>query len=361
MATLTINTGTIADNITKLAGYLKKQHMNLSVITKILGGYRPVLERLIEHDAMKHVHSLGDSRISNLRLIKDIKPELKTMYIKPPVVKYADQVVDVADISLNTTFRTIKALDEAAARAGKVHQVIVMIEMGELREGIVRENIFSFYEKIYHLENIEVIGLGTNLGCMYGVEPTYDKLIQLCLYRQLLEERFGKKLELVSGGSSITLPLSLKKKIPDGVNHMRVGETVFMGVSLADESQFRNLSMDAFSFSAEIIEMEKKEYVPDGVISEANIGHTAGYDEEKDHSRESYRGIMDFGEIDVQIDALAPSDKDIEFIGSSSDMTVYDLGSNKKGYKVGDKIPFDAHYMAISRLMHSKYVTKIVL
>ncbi|MEJ2617972.1 MAG: alanine racemase, partial [Ignavibacteriaceae bacterium] len=130
-------------------------------------------------------------------------------------------------------------MNAEAERQGKKHRIIVMIEMGELREGIVRDEVLHFYEKIFELENIDIIGIGTNLGCMYGVEPTYDKLIQLSLYKNLIDAKFGTNLELISGGTSITLPLIDKNKVPAALNHFRIGEAALLGVSPLDGKQFR--------------------------------------------------------------------------------------------------------------------------
>ncbi len=252
----------------------------------------------------------------------------------------------------------LEALNREAGNAGKIHRVIIMIEMGELREGIIRDNILSFYEKVFSLENIKVIGIGTNLGCMYGVEPTYDKLIQLSLYKQLIEARFQRKLELVSSGSSITLPLIASKKVPKGVNHFRIGETAFLGVSPLNNKQFRNLSTNAFEFSAEILELEKKNVVPDGTIGEGAIGQTAVLNYEESEQQQSFRCIADFGEIDVDVNNLTLKDKKVKFIGSTSDMTVYDLGKDKANYKVGGQIQFRPNYMSVARLMNSRYMSK---
>jgi predicted amino acid racemase len=263
MATLKMDSSKVIDNIIKLQKYLSSQGIEWTLVTKMFNGYRAALEKVITHQCMKDLHSVGDSRVSNLRTIKDIKPDLVTMYIKPPALNQAKNIIRYADISLNSSYRTLEALNREAINAGKIHRVIIMIEMGELREGIIRDNILSFYEKVFSLENIKVIGIGTNLGCMYGVEPTYDKLIQLSLYKQLIEAKFQRKLELVSSGSSITLPLIASKKVPKGVNHFRIGETAFLGKSPLNNKQFRNLSTNAFEFSAEILELEKKNVVPE--------------------------------------------------------------------------------------------------
>ena len=185
------------------------------------------------------------------------------MYIKPPALDIVKSIVAYADISLNTSYKTIQALNEEAKRQNKKHRIVVMIELGELREGIIRENIVDFYRKIFELPYIIIEGIGSNLGCMYGVEPTYDKLIQLSLYKQLLENIFDKKLNLISGGSSITLPLIKQKKLPSSMNHFRIGESVFCGMSPFDNNRFSNLNIDAFQYYGNIVELEQKEIVPD--------------------------------------------------------------------------------------------------
>ena len=357
MATLTIETKKILSNIKKLDKFLVTRGITWSLITKMAMGDRQVLEKILSDNYIKNLHSIGDARLSNLKIIKKIKPDIETIYIKPPALNFVKSIVESADISLNSSERTIIELDKAARAIGRIHKVIVMIEMGELREGVLRNKILSFYEKIFQLKNIDIIGLGTNLGCMYGVEPTNDKLIQLSLYKLLLEHKFKKKIPLVSGGSSITLPL-INKKFPREINHFRIGETAFHGVNLIDGSQFRNLALDSFVFTAEIIELEKKDNVPDGVISDANIGHTVDYDET--NILFSHKAIVDFGSIDVEANNLTCLDSSIKFVGTTSDMTVFDLGNNRNNYKVGDVLKFKPNYMATARLMNSKYINKII-
>jgi predicted amino acid racemase len=358
MADLVVNTKKIIRNIEKLDRFLKAHNSKWTLTTKILSGHREILEPILNHPVMENIHSVGDSRLSSLRNIKKVNPNIQTMYIKPPVQSLVKTVVQCADISLNSSFSTIEAINEEARRQNKIHKVIIMVELGELREGILRENIVDFYQRVFNLDHVETIGLGSNLGCMYGVEPTYDKLIQLSLYKELLENKFNRKLELISGGSSITLPLINKKKVPPAMNHYRIGEAAFVGTSPFDGKKFRDLSVDAFNVAANIIELEQKETVPDGNIGEGNIGHTSeptGNENEK-----SYRAIVDFGSIDVDVDELFIKDKHISFLGTTSDMTVYDLGKNlnqgnRTRYKVGDQIKLIPSYMAVARLMNSKF------
>ena len=77
-----------------------------------------------------------------------------------------------------------------------------MIELGDLREGILPGSLINFYKHVFHLSNIEVKGIGANLGCMAGAVPTVDQFMQLVLYKELLELKFEHPLHWISAGSS---------------------------------------------------------------------------------------------------------------------------------------------------------------
>lgn len=365
MAELKIQTEKIKGNIKFLSDYFEKHNIHWSLITKVFSGDKEFLKNILTKDVIERIDSIGDSRLTSLKNLKAVNPDMRTIYIKPPAKIYAEDVVKYADISLNSSFSTIKALNEEAKKSDKIHKIIIMIELGELREGVKRTDIMEFYEKVFELSNIEVIGIGSNLGCMYGVEPTYDKLLQLTLFKELIAVKFNRDLKFISGGTSITLPLIEKKMVPKEVNHFRVGEAAFFGESPLDNEQFEGLSTNTFELTANIIELEEKKIVPDGTISDANVGHTAEFNEE-DTDETSVKAILDFGLLDVDKEDITAIDKDISFVGITSDMLVVDLGSNKtkdgsQRYRIGDKIRFKPNYMAVARLLNSKFIDKVFL
>src|SRR5690554_2924052 len=359
MAELIIQTEKIKNNIRYLSDYLKEHDIYWALVTKVFSGDKEFLKNILSDDVINKINSIGDSRLTSLRNLRAVNPNMRTIYIKPPAETYADEVVQYADISLNSSLSTIQALNKAAEKRGKVHQVIIMIEMGELREGVNREDLISFYEKVFNLPYIDVIGIGSNLGCMYGVEPTYDKLLQLSLYKELISTKFNKNLELISGGSSITLPLVENGVVPKDINHFRIGEAAFFGISPLDNQPFKELKTDIFEFNANIIELEYKKIVPDGIIGDANIGHTVDFDEKKQEVK-SYKAIVDFGLLDVDHHDIEFIDDNLNFVGITSDMLVIDIGNNKdeNKYRVGNTIGFIPNYMAVARLLNSKFIDK---
>ncbi len=364
MAWLEVKTKKILNNIDKISDILNKKDISWSLVTKVLSGNRDILKEILKSDVIKRTHSIGDSRISNLKMIKRLRPDAETMYIKPPAISYIKDIVLYADISLNTSMETVMALNDEAKRQGKVHRIIIMIEMGELREGVIGDNIISFYRSIFDLPNISVEGIGTNLGCMYGIEPSLDKLVQLSLYKQFLEALFKRNIPLLSAGSSITLPLVNNKNFPPKANHFRIGEAVFLGISPFNGKKFKNLNTDAFRFYGNIVELEKKSMKPNGKKGDGNIGHLSDKAESPSDVK-SNRAIVDFGILDVDPDTMEPVNSTVHYIGTTSDMTVYDVKDKKtnsdRHYKVGSRIGFKPSYMAVARLMNSRFIAKKVL
>ncbi|TYB31745.1 MAG: alanine/ornithine racemase family PLP-dependent enzyme [Candidatus Mcinerneyibacterium aminivorans] len=365
MAYLTVYTKRILKNIKKIDRIMQEHNKKWTLVAKVLGGHEESLKNVLSLCSdVKNLTGVADSRLTSLETIKNINSNVKTMYIAPPSRKSVNKVVKYADISLNSSFSTIKKLNKAAKEENTVQKIIIMVELGELREGVLRENIVEFYEKVFKLDNIKVIGLGTNLGCMYGVEPTYDKLIQLSLYKEIIEAKFDKKLEIISGGSSISLPMLFKDKIPENMNHFRIGEAAFLGTTPLTEGKFRNLSRNTFKFYSYIIELEEKRSKPQGNLTDANVGDGLPYEPEENET--ILRAVLDYGKLDVDNKHLKPKNPDMTFAGSSSDMSVYNVKQitkkdGNKMYKVGSKIQFNLDYMGVARLMTSKYIKKRVV
>lgn len=353
MAFIILDSKKLKHNFEFLDTLFKKKGIEWSVVTKMLCGNKDFLTELLQHD----IRQVCDSRISNLRTIKTIKPGIETIYIKPPAKRNIPGVVKYSDISMNTEIRTIQLLSQEAKKQGKTHKIIIMIELGELREGVMGDDFMEFYQKVFNIENIEVVGIGTNLSCLYGVLPNQDKLIQMSLYEQLIEARFNKQISYVSGGSSVTIPLIFKKLLPKGVNHFRVGETLFLGTDVYNNTLLKGMKSDVFLLYAEIIELTQKPVVPMGDFGTNVEGDSFDFDDNM-VGKTSCRAIIDIGLLDVEEKHIHPTDSEISFVGASSDMLVINLGTNKNKYKVGDLLEFKMDYMGTLRIINSRYVDK---
>ncbi|MFN3996928.1 alanine racemase [Algoriphagus sp.] len=356
MANLTLNLDKLKVNFLFLKQLFEVKEVSWGVVSKLLCGNKLFLQELINLG----IEEIHDSRISNLAMVKRLNRSVQTVYIKPVSKKNVGQMVEFADVSLNSELETIKMISQEAVKQEKLHKIIIMVETGDLREGVLGENLVDFYERVFELPNIEVIGLGTNLNCLNGVMPSTDKLIQLSLYKQIIELKFGKKIPWVSAGTSVTIPLMLAHQLPKGINHFRVGETLFFGVDLVEEKVIEGMYGDVFELEAEIIELQEKPLLPIGVLGMNPQGEFAEIDESL-YGKTSFRAILDIGLLDVDPKYLITSDPEIEILGASSDMLILNLGPNEKGLKVGETLTFKLKYMGALALMNSNYIEKSVV
>lgn len=355
MAEILISQSKLQHNFDFLNALFSKRGIQWGIVTKLLCGNPNYIKMIIGMGASE----LMDSRISNLKTIKRIDPGVRTIYIKPPPRRSIQSLVKYADVSLNSDLDTLRLISEEARKQRKIHQVIIMVEMGELREGVLGDSLIPFYEQVFQLPNIDIVGLGTNLNCLNGVMPSHDKLIQLSLYKQIIEVKFGRKITYLSGGTSVTIPMLFKDQVPQGVNHFRVGETLYFGADLFSGNTIKGMKDDVISFQAEIIELIEKPKVPEGNLSENPSGDVFSINP-SDYGKKTWRALLDIGLLDINPDYLIPIDKHIKIVGASSDILVVDLGQNKR-YKTGDFMKFRLKYMGALGLFNSGYIIKRII
>lgn len=356
MAVLKLNHNKLLHNYNHLDQVFKEHAIDWGIVTKLLCGHELFLKEVLAL-GVKEIH---DSRVSNLKTIKKMAPDVQTVYIKPAPKQSIPEIIRYADVSFQTELEIIRLLSEEAVNQDRLHKIIIMIEMGDLREGVMGEELVDFYENVFELPGISVIGLGANFNCLHGVMPTQDKLIQLCLYKQIIEAKFNRKIPWVSGGTSVTIPLLFNHLLPQGVNHFRIGEALYFGLNLFTNETFEGMYDDVFELDTEIIELTEKPMIPSGILAENPSGESFEIDE-KLYGKTSHRAILDVGLLDINPKFLIPKDENISVIGASSDMLIVELGLNEQNYKVGDVLRFNLRYMGALSLLNSRYVEKEVV
>lgn len=350
-----INLEILRHNLRVINSWMSDHGAAWTVVTKVCCGHADTL-RALHH---LEVQSIGESRLENLRAFRRVVPDLEAWYLRMPSLSSVDEVVALSQVSLNSEISIIEALDREAGRQGKKHLVIIMIELGDLREGILPGSLVKFYEQVFELPNIEVLGIGANLGCLAGAVPTVDQFMQLVLYRELLELKFGRRLPMISAGSSVSLPLVLHGKLPRAINHFRIGEAVFLGTDLIGGGTLPGLRTDAVILEAEIVEIKEKSLVSQWETA-AVTPFNGEHQDEASPGRRGYRALVNVGQLDTQVEGLRPENRAFRIAGASSDITVVNIGDEPNGLGVGDSIRFHLDYAAMLRLMGSKYIERVV-
>jgi len=295
---------------------------------------------------------LGDSRVPNLLRLAGLDPPPSRTLIRSPMLSHVAWVVDVADVSLNTEAVVLAALDQAASRQKRMHSVVLMVELGDLREGIALDDVPAAARSVLGHSALRLAGLGANLACQNGVVPDDRNMGILTGLANDIEALHGISLDVVSGGNSANLNWALNTHDVGRINDLRIGESILLGVDPLYRTPIPGLHTDAFTLTAEVIEVAMKPAQPWGDRAQGAFGEVpvrAG-------SNAVHQAILAVGRQDVDPDGLQPPEG-ITILGMSSDHLIVDLGDHP--VTVGDEIDFGVGYGALVRAMTSPFVAKI--
>lgn len=337
----------IKHNVDTLCALCAENGVSIAAVTKAVCADERIARVLNESAAAM----LADARTENLAKLMTDKPKL---LLRAPAPEEAEEAVALADVSLVSEVETIRALGKAAQSAHKIHSIILMIDMGDLREGLLflnRESIFLAADAAKGEEGIELLGIGTNLTCYGAIIPDETNLGGLCDIADELRAHTGLPIPIVSGGNSSSLGLLKRGLVPDCVNHLRLGESILLGNDTAACRVMNGLYGDAFTLSTRLIEVQRKPSVPIGESGANAFGERPTFES----LGEQVRGICKIGRQDTVADGLTPRDADVKIIGASSDHLIVDL-TRAKDYRVGDVLDFTPDYGALLRAYTSPYV-----
>ena len=135
---LTIDLRKLEHNLKIILDLCKKNHLKLTPVTKVIMG-----DPRIATMYTKYTDSIGDSRIHDIKRM--IRNEVKSsfMLIRSPTIQESREVVTLCDCSLNSELSVIKSLNKTAQDINKIHSIILMVEMGDLREGVMLDDFES--------------------------------------------------------------------------------------------------------------------------------------------------------------------------------------------------------------------------
>ncbi len=356
MNRILINLDALHHNIERVNELMAGHGASWSLVTKVLCGHTDTIRAL----RALGIRSVADSRIRNLDAVREVDPDVETWYLRLPHMTAVPDIVRTSSVSLNSEIETIEALSEEAARHDRSHGVVVMIELGDLREGVLPGSLIDFYRRIFQLGNLRIVGIGANVGCLSGTVPNVDQFVQLMLYKELLELKFEQKLPLISAGTSVVLPLLLEGSLPRGINHFRIGEAVFLGTDLVNGGTLPGFRDDAITVEAEIAEIKEKGLTPLGDVTATTPFESFQTDDAPSPGERGFRAVITLGQLDTEVQGLTPVDASHRVAGASSDLTVVNLGPDTGGLHIGDVIRFRPNYGATLRLMTNKYMAREV-
>ncbi len=251
-------------------------------------------------------------------------------------------------------------LEQEALKQGKVHKVIIMIDLGDLREGFwdKKELLDAALMVENECDGLYLAGVGTNLGCYGSILATPEKMNELIADAEMIEKAIGRTLDIISGGATTSFPMVLNNTMPKRINNLRIGEGIILAKDLKDlfRLDMSFMYQDAFTLKAEIIELKDKPSYPVGQLSFDAFGNVGTYEDRGTRKR----ALLGIGKVDIAYpDMIYPRDKGVEVMGASSDHLIIDVEDSETDYKVGDIVEFDLCYATIVFVTNSPNV-KIV-
>jgi ornithine racemase len=334
-------------NLNQTLLLLKSKGISMMAVTKVFLADQKLVDMINQTD----IEYIADSRIINLKKIKTNK---KKVLLRLPSKSEAKQTVAYTDISLNSEIDVIQKLNDCAKSLNKIHGIILMFDIGDLREGIYYQDPYlNIVEKILKFDHIKLVGIGSNLTCYGGVIPTFTTMKKLVTIKDHIEKNFDQKLDIISGGNSSLYPFIKNEDYPKEINHVRLGELLILGRETSFGELIPEMHDDVITLKAELIELKRKPSYPEGELGLNAFGEKVSF---VDYGNIK-RGILAIGKQDVHHEHLIP-EKGIRILGSSSDHLILEIDQDQS-YQVGDFISFKLTYGGILSLMQSKYVRRV--
>jgi len=343
---LEIDLDKIEHNARALVERLKSRCIAVTGVTKAALGSPAIAGRLLSAG----VSGLGDSRIENIERMRQAGISASMTLIRSPMLSQVDRVAKSADISFNSEIDVVISLSSAAHRLGRMHGVVLMVELGDLREGIMPADLEHTVREILCLPNITLCGIGTNLACRSGVSPDHRNMSELSALANSIEETFGLRLDIVSGGNSANLNWALSDTSVERINDLRLGESILLGREPLHRNPIAGLYTDAITLVAEVIESKIKPAKPWGLIAQSAFGMKQTPAMQGD----VFQSLLAIGEQDTDPYGLVPPD-DIQVLAASSDHLIVDSGWRQ--LPLGTELTFQLSYSALVRAMTSSFVS----
>lgn len=340
----------IERNAEKLKQKLKADNIKLTAVVKGFAGDL----RIFKAYQRAGINSIADSRIENIKKYRDFGYQDEILMLRIPMPSEIEEIVPHIDASLVTEAKTAELISKAAEAAGKIIDLIIMVDIGDRREGILAENLKELAEKILKLPGVKLKGIGTNLGCFAGIIPDYKNTTHLINLKKNLERQLGYELDILSAGNTATLRLLEKKKLAQEISNLRIGEAVLLGTDIINESLIDGFNHYNFRLQAEIVELKEKPSNPEGKMAFGGQGR--GQIIEDRGLRK--RAILAVGKQDIDYHGIYSELKGVEVLGASSDHLITDVTEAAFDLEVGDILTFKINYSAMLRAMTSRYVTK---
>ena len=184
---LVIDLNKLRNNIEKVQTMCADQGIEIAGVIKGCTGLIPCAQQF-ERAGCAYIAS---SRLEQLEPLREAGIQLPLMMLRVPMLSEAEEVVRICDYSLNSEVSVLKELNVQARLQDKEHNVILMADCGDLREGFWdKDEMVDVAEMVENeLRNLHLAGVGVNVGCYGSIMATPEKIQELVDIAARSEER----------------------------------------------------------------------------------------------------------------------------------------------------------------------------
>jgi len=340
----------IRHNARCLVERLKSRGVSVTAVTKAVCGHPEIAQAMIDGGAV----GLGEARMSNVKRLRKAGIECPITLIRTPMLSQVDQVARFCDASYNTEMDVIARLAEVSRQTKTVHNIILMVEMGDMRDGIMPDRLETIARQVIRLPGVVLKGIGANFACFGGMVPDAAKMATLSRIASEIEGACGPCMETISGGNSANLPWAFGPFSKGRISDLRLGEAILLGMEPVSGDKIDGLFTDAFSLVGEVIETMANP-APNSVSFTDPTLAALRLVPDNIHS---VRSIIAIGKQDTDIAGLTlPAD--VTCLGASSDHMV--VQTTRSHPRVGSELRMRMNYNALMRAMNAPDITKAIL
>ncbi len=350
MSQLVIDLGKITANTRAVVDSCRSRGLEVWGVTKALLGCPRVGAAMLRGG----VAGLADSRLANIERLHQTLGPAAMMLLRLPSPSQAQQTVALAAVSLNSEPATLDLLDRAAREGGGTHRVILMVDLGDRREGVLPADVEGLAGDVAHRRSLELVGIGANFACYGGVMPSPDNLTELVDLARQVRRVTGLELPVVSGGNSSSMRLVEEGTMPEGVTQLRVGEAILLGREPSTGRPVIGADADAFRLAVEVIEVKRRPSLPRGQTARDAFGREPRFEDRG----ERLRALGALGMQDLGAGSISPEAPGVEVLGASSDHLILDVTETGSAVRVGDHLWFRPNYGALLALATCPHVER---
>ncbi|MGX9372905.1 alanine/ornithine racemase family PLP-dependent enzyme [Mycoplasma sp. 3398] len=344
-----INETKFKTNVRRAIEICKVKNIEVLAVTKGFCGNR----RMAELYAEAGIKNFGDSRLDNFEIYKDIPGHKQLLRI--PMISEIPKMIELCDSSLNGNLDVIKKISDYCLKNNKKpHEIVLMVDLGDRREGVLPEDALKSAKLINEMKGVKLIGLGCNFGCYGARIPSDETMKQFVEIQHQIEGELNIKLTHMSGGNSLSLHMVWENRMPEEINVLRMGFAMIFGTEDMYRQTIDGMYRDAFRCEVEVVEVDYKSSMPIGACGIDAFGHVPYFEDIGNIKRI----ILAIGKLDTMFDAMIPYDEKLKILGGSSDHMIINAQDSDIEYKAGDIVTFGLDWGSLLYLFNSSYVIK---